>query len=228
MDESVSRRLHAIVAALLLAGLAGCATRQAQDERRLAVFAADYAGVYVTDGTGADGAAGVAPGAAAATEEATRLGIVRIRVPLVATHVFYVHEASAADPRRVFAQRVWSAAIAEDGRGVVLTPWELVEPGRWRDGERNPDLFKSMLPQDLRARPDCSLLWREDGKAWKGSATGACLVALPGSAQPLRQLTSAELTAEGLAIAERRLDADGRVVRERSGDPYRRYRRRGG
>jgi hypothetical protein len=208
--------------ALVLSGLllAGCASKPEEIERRLGLFAADFEGSYETDP--AD------PGLAAASEEATRLGVVRIRVPLVAKHVFYVQEAAANDPRRVFSQRVWSAAVTADGRAVELTPHELVEPARWRDGDRNPDLFKAMLPQDLRARPECAIRWEEAGAAWKGRADGACRTAVAGSAQPLRLQTEAELTAEGLALAERQLDPAGRVVQQRAGDPFRRYRRRGG
>jgi len=35
---------------------------------------------------------------------------------------------------------------------AVLTQLELKEPVRWRDGQNNRDLFRSMLMQDLRAR----------------------------------------------------------------------------
>jgi hypothetical protein len=214
--------LAAVAPALALACLllAGCASKPEEIERRLGLFAADFAGSWETDPASS--------GVAEAGEEATRLGVVRIRVPLVAKHVFYVQESAASNPRRVFSQRVWSAVVTADGRAVGLTPHELVEPARWRDGDRDPDLFKAMLPQDLRARPECAIRWEENGSAWKGRADGPCRTAVSGTTQPLRLQTEAELGAEGLAFAERQLDTAGRVVQQRAGDPFRRYRRRGG
>jgi hypothetical protein len=81
--------------------------------------------------------------------EALVLVIVPIYAPALSDYTFYLQEMVASDPRRITAQRILSFDPAKDGK-FMQTSWALADPPRWRSGPTNPDLFKSMVKDDVR------------------------------------------------------------------------------
>jgi hypothetical protein len=81
--------------------------------------------------------------------EALVLVIVPIYAPALSDYTFYVQEMVASDPRRITTQRVLSFDAAKDGK-FTQTSWAMADPPRWRSGPTNPDLFKSMVKDDVR------------------------------------------------------------------------------
>jgi len=114
--------------------------------------------------------------------EAVTLSIVPIYAPMLSETVFYMQETATDDPRRVLTQRIAAFAASQDGR-IIETIWTFVEPTRWREGLRSPELFKSLLAQDLTEAHGCERVWRRAGARFRGtndpqkchavSATGA-------------------------------------------------------
>jgi hypothetical protein len=114
--------------------------------------------------------------------EAITLSIVPIYAPMLSETVFYMQETASDDPRRVLTQRISSFVASQDGR-IIETIWTFVDPTRWREGLRSPELFKSLLAQDLTQAHGCERVWRQAGARFRGtndpqkcravSATGA-------------------------------------------------------
>jgi hypothetical protein len=82
--------------------------------------------------------------------EAKVLVIMPIFVASLTGYRFYMQEMVAQDPRRVTAQRVLSFDPGGKGK-FVQTLWTLKDPARWRAGPSNPELFKGMVGDDVKA-----------------------------------------------------------------------------
>jgi len=157
-----------------------------------------------------------------------RLMVVPVSAPLVGENVFYVQEMAADDQRRVFSQKLWVLNVIPKREQAVLTQLELKEPLRWRDGQNNRDLFRSMLMQDLRARPGCDLLWQREGEGYKAAPqANACRTASRSTGETLKVELRMQLTADGLEMFEQQRDAAGELVGGAMSDPWIRFARRG-
>ncbi|MEN9705568.1 MAG: hypothetical protein RLZZ393_1447 [Pseudomonadota bacterium] len=112
--------------------------------------------------------------AAAQDEDRRREGLRRVVVPVkagfVGDAVFYLQESLAGDARRVLAQQLLLFALAPGGTTLIVeTPVAFKEPLRWRDGDRKPELFRGILPQDVRPQAGCEVFWRRAGDGFEGA-----------------------------------------------------------
>jgi hypothetical protein len=200
--------------------LAGCVSTQKLRQAELAELAGLLPGNY--DNTGqasADAAAGITP-----AHGDMRLMITAVYAPLVAERVFHVRETAADDPRRLISQQVWTLSLDADAR-IVQGIHLLAEPERWRTGD--PELFRSILPQDLRPLTGCELVWQKTAGGFSGANQ-------PASCRARSRLDDAAVTVEHRAklggelldLSERQFDADGRVVAGLEADPYYHFVRR--
>ena len=119
--------------------------------------------------------------------------ILNVFAPMLSGNALYVRESDAADARRVYSERLWTLDVSASGH-IVATVFAFDQPDRWRDGAENPELFRSLLQQDLRPLPGCDLIWEKTPRGY--SAT---------SASP-RCPQSWKLEAEQLAFSERPVD----------------------
>jgi hypothetical protein len=166
-----------VAAALLLAALlplGGCATK------------ADLAQSQLTD------LALVLPGLYGNPKQV--LLILNVFSPLLKGNVMYVRESDAADSRRVYSERIWNLDVSGSGH-IVATLYAFDQPERWHDGAENPELFRSLMEQDLRPLPGCELIWEKTARGY--SAT---------SASP-RCPQSWKLEGDALAFSERPVDS---------------------
>ena len=92
--------------------------------------------------------------------ESTRaeLFVVPIYAPRAGEHVFYLRQSLLDDPDGALSQSLLAASTAKRNR-CVLQEWRLLEPRRWRDGHVSPDLFKSLVPDDLAPGPAALVGW---------------------------------------------------------------------
>jgi len=156
--------------------------------------------------------------------EKLALAIVSIDAPRIGRNVFYLQEMAADDPRRVMSQKVLAFEVKD--RSILETVWLMAEPRRWRDGHLDPDLFRSLVLQDLQSLRGCDLTWKKtagrfvgenDPKHCSGSAHTA-----EGSA---RVELRAELGADTLSTAELSYDTSDNLLRGRRDDPFYRFRK---
>jgi hypothetical protein len=155
------RRNGAVVVLACAAVLAsGCATPGKQRESDFAEFVSLLPGSYETE---AEGASPV-DGQRGPQQEGRALTLVPVYAPRLAQHVFYAHETAAGDPRRVLDQRLLAFALTKQGT-IVQSTWMLTDPPRWRSAREMPDLFKGLMPQDVRPLTGCDLQWTRDAGA---------------------------------------------------------------
>jgi hypothetical protein len=214
-----SPRIVAGAALLLLASLlvTACGGKQAQRQGELAELGRLLPGVY-------DNLEQVRVGGSGATLPALRFAIVPIYAPLVGKNIFYLQEMAADDPRRVTAQRVLSLEVTPKGE-LLQGVFALTEPNRWRDGHERPDLFKSLLPNDLRLAEGCDVTWKRSGKGFEGANTAAtCRVSRRATGDIVRQESRVELDADGIAFADTFIDGAG--ARDPATPAWYRFRRR--
>jgi len=218
-----SGKLGWLARAVMLAtmGLAGCASQEKLRQAELATLAAALAGTYDNAAQARDD---IARGAAA-PHAGLRLTITEIYAPLVGARVFHVRETSLDDPRRLIMQRVWTLSLSPDKR-LTQRVMALAEPERWRTGD--PELFRSLLPQDLRPLAGCDLYWTATAAGFSGQNQHAACRADASVGDEARTIEyRAELQGDRLAIGERQYDAAGRIVMGNSADPFYRFVRRG-
>jgi hypothetical protein len=172
-----ARRAPALAAALAALALAlagsGCATDSKLREADLARLAALLPGHY--DNAGAGQSTGSATGGAGRDPElAVQLDVVRIYAPFIGEHVFYAQEGVVGDPRRVLSQRLLVLAV-EDGR-ILQGSLALSDPTRWRNGYRDPNLFKALMYTDVVRGGGCGIEWRAADAGFEGSVQpgGGC------------------------------------------------------
>jgi len=100
------------------------------------------------------------------------LTILRLPATMVGDQVFYVRETMADDSRRVISERIWNLEIIGGAR-IHATAYALDEPGHWRGGIDDPDLFRSLLMRDLRSLPGCEMLWQKTPQGFSAAGTNA-------------------------------------------------------
>lgn len=201
--------------------VAACVTQGKRDETDLAQLLEWYPGRYSNvEQAEADSRAGHEPHAA------LELIIVRVYAPLLGDYAFYVQETAADDPRRVITQRVVTFAVVKK-HGIVQTLWSPAEPVRWRDAHLNPDLFKSLQSQDFAPLTGCELIWsHKDGRYLAANDPRTCRATSAVVGGPVRMSFRAEISEDGLALAEQSYDVAGNHVRDDAADPFYRFRKR--
>lgn len=199
--NDLSRAWRAATTLALAMGLVACGGVPAKRQAELAQLSAMLPGTY--DNTlqaSSEGQAAV---------PALRLAIVPVYAPLVGRDIFYVQEMAADDARRVTAQRLVSLEVTPDGK-LVQGLFAFGEPARWRDGHEKPDLFKSLLPQDLRLLEGCELVWHPSGRAFKGeNDPRTCRVSDRGSGATVHQASKAEVDSDGIAFSDTVVESAG-------------------
>jgi hypothetical protein len=173
---TVNRGVSRLAAGLLLCALAalgGCATKADLRQSELTDLSLVLPGLY--------------------NNPKQVLLILNVFSPLLKGNILYVRESDAADSRRVYSERIWSLDVSGSGH-IVATLYAFDQPERWRDGAENPELFRSLLQQDLRPLPGCDLIWEKSPRGY--SAT---------SASP-RCPQSWKLEGDQLAFSERPID----------------------
>jgi hypothetical protein len=156
--------------------------------------------------------------------EALQLAIVPVQAPLIGDAVFYVVESVAGDPRRVTSQQLVLFEVAQGVPLLVETQLAFLEPARWRGGDRNPELFRSLLPQDVKPLTGCEITWHKVEGGFDGTTNPTrCRAASRASGETLNVALTLTLHGDELSITEQRRDGAGVIVEE---EPTYRFRRR--
>jgi hypothetical protein len=179
--------------------------------------------------------------------DAVELAVIPLESLAVGQNSFYVQETAADDSLRVLSQRV--LVFTETDKGIVESVNSLVDPMRWRDGPREPDMFQGMTTRDLKVATGCELIWKrvekegpkDKKKLTKEEAKKAAEAnRYEGKNDPKHcQMTShavmglvqvelrGELAANEFALAELQYDSDGHLIQGNKDEPFYRFRRAG-
>ena len=156
--------------------------------------------------------------------DALALVVVPVDDPLIGKFVYYVQEMAADDPRRVMAQRVWTFEVTD--KGIVQSVWTLAEPLRWREGERDPDLLRSLMKQDVVQTRGCDLNWKKtDGHFSASNDPKHCQQTSRITSGTIHIETRLQLQAAELGLAENATDAAGQLVQGRTDEPFYRFQK---
>lgn len=216
------KAIRGIAAGLALLFVTVAPAGAAQPSRRAAADFADFlellAGRF--DTRAQSRAEGEADGP---RREAVQRVVVPVRAGFIGDTVYSLQETVAGDSRRVIGQQLLLLAMAQGAPAIVETPIAFNEPLRWRDGDRNPELFRSILPQDVKALAGCEVVWRRVAGGFDGATDPARCRSSAGGGGTLRVERRYTLRAEGFSLQERRFDDSGRLVAE---EPTLQYQRR--
>ena len=114
-----------------------------------------------------------APVAGTTASDAHVLIIERVSSPMIGWHVFYVEERDAEG--LVLAQQLQSFELAKDKKSIVERSFSFKESRRWQGGLQRPDIFKSMLADDLTVASGCEIFWIRDKQGFLGRTSAhAC------------------------------------------------------
>lgn len=121
-------------------------------------FAGIYDSVALADRTAGDG---------------HMLIVERVSSPMISWHVFYVEERDAEG--KVVAEQLVSLELASDKRSIVQQSFSFKDPQRWHGGLERPDIFKSIITDDLLMANGCEVFWLRDAAGYAGhSQAGLC------------------------------------------------------
>jgi CpeT/CpcT family (DUF1001) len=239
----MDNRILAVILIAAAACLSGCAAMKKGHQRDVdfAQFSRWLPGTY--DNTAqakADVQKGVRP-----PHDAVELVVIPLESVAVGQDAFYVQESAADDAMRVLSQRV--LVFRETEKGIVETVNSLVEPMRWRDGPREPDMFEGMTTRDLKVATGCEVIWqrvqtdsdKHPKKLTKEEAKKAAEnVRYEGKNNSKKcQMTShavmglvqvelrGELSSKEFALAELQYDSDGHLIQGNLDEPFYRFRK---
>ena len=240
MDNGRKALMLGLIAA---ACLTGCATNRQEHEAALLRLSHWLPGSYDNSAQAkADVRNGIHP-----PHEAVELDIALVDSISIGRNIFYLQETAADDPMRVLSQRV--VVFKATDKGIVETVSSLVDPLRWRNGQRNPEIFEGMTERDFKAADGCDILWKleeqpVDKNAAKPSKEEAQRAAekrrLIGTNDRKRcQMTShaamglvqvelrGEIGPNEISLAELQYDQDDKLIQGNPAEPFYRFRRMG-
>jgi uncharacterized protein YceK len=242
----MDKRSGLLLGLMVTACLGGCASvhKDRDDEADLARLSRWLPGTYDNSAqVKSDLAKGVTP-----PHDAVELSVVTVDSIAVGRSAFYLQETAADDPMRVFSQHVVTFSVGK--KGIVQTVNNLTDPLRWRNGQREPDIFESMTPRDFKQATGCDITWTREvkdtdqGKKKKLSKEDALKEAehskfIGTNDSKHCEMTShlvmglvnmelrGEIAANEIDLAEVQYDSDGKPLQAATGDPFYRFRREG-
>ena len=239
---------NGLVLGLMVVCLSGCGAIKSEHKERegeadLARISRWLPGAY--DNTAqvkSDQSKGVNP-----AHDAVELNVVTVDSIAVGRSAFYMQETAADDPMRVFSQRVITFNVTK--KGVVQTVNTLVDPLRWRNGYREPDIFEGMTPRDFKPASGCEITWTREEKPVDPKAKKLSKEDAAKEAEHARyigvddskhcEMTShavmglvnmelrGEITSNEIDLAELQYDSDGKLIPGSTADPFYRFHREG-
>jgi hypothetical protein len=213
----VARPLLPALALLAISLLTACNTTAVRGEAALNELVALLPGSYDN----------IAQARTMPDHSSLRLVIAPVQAPLVGDHVFYMQEMAGDDPRRVLSQRLYVVDAVPDSEMAVLAQLDFIEPLRWRDGQLNRDLFRSLIMTDLRPRTGCDLLWKRSDTGFSAiNNPQQCRGTSRETGETVKVEQRMEVDADGVELFEVRRDALGATIAGAEADPHYRFSRR--
>ncbi len=125
--------------------------------------------------------------------ESVVLVITHVFTPRLGKYVYDAQESAANDPRRILSHKMYGFELDEKRHRIVQTLYELNEPGRWRDGYLNKDLFTSLEMEDVQPE-GCVLVWEKKGDGFAAAHDPkACPDSAAAAATPQMELAAGAL-----------------------------------
>lgn len=157
---NVSKVTAALFAAILLATGAIAASKLKDGD--VEVLSGWFVGVYDT-----------APAKEGVPSDGHVLAVERVSSPMLGWNVFYVEERNALNIQ--IAQQLVVFELARDKKSIVARSYSFKEPQRWENGLERPDIFKSIISDDVMAAGGCEIFWFRQKTTYAGrTQPGQC------------------------------------------------------
>jgi hypothetical protein len=226
----------AVICGLL--ALPGCAHQQGKpDTAALTALEARLPGRYDNAAqVRADAQSGAVPAHAALD-----LLIAPADAALIGKAAYYVRETPAGEPHRVLSQYIWvfgrtvevhsKEAHGGDVKGqeehLEQHIYQFKEPQRWLQAGDQPELLRSLLPEDLQRLTGCELVWtKKDADFLAERRSTTCSPSAKSAGQLLEQRM--ELRDNQLSVLAQQIGPEGLSdAPAGQSDPYYRFVRRG-
>jgi hypothetical protein len=230
-----------VIAAACLTGCA--ANKQKEREADLARLSHWLPGNY--DNTAQakeDGRKGIHP-----AHDAVELDVALVDSISIGHNAFYIQESAADDPMRVLSQRI--VIFTATKKGIVESVNTLNDPLRWRNGQRNPEIFEGMTPRDFKAAEGCDITWNPEEKPLDKNAVkpskdeekreiekrhlfGAndrkrCQMTSHAAMGLVQVELKGEFGPNEISMAELQYDQDDKLLQGNPSEPFYRFRRMG-
>jgi len=101
---------------------------------------------------------------------AMQINLVPVWARFVGDQVLYVEQADTRSGRRIVLQQLYSFEKSSDEKTIIQHVYDFKEPQRWSAGDSDPEIFKSLVPDDLKGNAPCDLVWTLEGDIFKGTA----------------------------------------------------------
>jgi len=135
--------------------------------------------------------------------------------PAIGEQIFYVQQSAGTELGKPYRQRIYRFSVDEAAAAVKLEIFRLKDEKAWLDGQRKPERFASLTPQDLTPIPGCEVWWRFDAARQSFAGTmlpDACRFVSPRSGQRLTVNDTLELRADQIWINDQARDDSGQLV----------------
>ena len=151
------------------------------------------------------------------------LDIVVVEAKIIGKQTYYVQQSDAMSPQRVLSQQLYSFEKTSDDKAIAQTIYNFKEPERWIRGHGRPDIFKSIVSDDLSTTSGCELKWEFADEKFTGHSSAASCRSVGGSGA--RTEVKIELTPTEFKSSERAFDSAGNVITGRRDDPFFEFRK---
>jgi hypothetical protein len=94
---------------------------------------------------------------------------VAVRAPMVGDSTLYLERSAAGE----ISARLISLEVAADKTKVLQRAYTFAQPARWQNALQTLELFRAMMPQDLRGAGTCDLKLEQDGNSLSYSCSGS-------------------------------------------------------
>lgn len=108
--------------------------------------------------------------AAGAPHPSLEMSIVPVFAPFIGDLVVYAEMTDTGSGRRVVSQKLYRFDKSDDEKLIMQRVYDFKEPQRWTRGLTNPEIFRSLVLDDMTATSACDLRWKQDGENFIGTA----------------------------------------------------------
>ena len=91
--------------------------------------------------------------------------------------VQFIWELAASSPPRFLIDATFASTVdlARDKKSIVARSFSFKEPQRWENGLQRPDIFKSIIADDVLTASGCEIYWFKERSGYTGkSQPGQC------------------------------------------------------
>lgn len=138
---------------------------------------------------------------------------VKVDLPALGEHVYFVLQTLDDDIDRVYRQRFYRLEADTEAAAVRLDIFRMPDETRFRNAWQDPSVLAGLDVTALSSTPGCEVYWRYNGEYFDGTMVdGACRFTSPRSGREIMVADTLRLTDSEIWIGDRAVDVEGNPV----------------